>query len=229
MISITIPAYNEEKRITNTLDSYASYFSNMYSDLEIIVICDGHDKTADVVKGMVKKYAQIKLFEFPSRLGKGGAIIEGWKKSNGDILCFIDADGAVSPHQLEKMFAELKKFDCIIASRSIEGAQILKRQPVLRRILSKGFNIFCNVLFHLEIKDTQCGAKVFKKEVIEKVISKLKLTGFEFDTELLWRIKKEGFSIKEVPIAWKHINKSSFSLKYVPVMFVNLIKIRLGR
>ena len=229
MISITIPAYNEEKRIMYTLDLYASYFIDNYSDLEIIVICDGHDKTAGIVRSMVAKYTNIKLFEFPSRLGKGGAIIEGFKKSNGNILCFIDADEAVLPNQVEKMIAEIKNFDCIIASRRIEGANILKRPPLLRGILSRGLNIFCNVLFSLEIKDTQCGAKVFKKEVIEKVIPKLKLTGFEFDIDLLWRIKNEGFSIKEAPIEWKHMDHSSFSVKYVPIMFVNLIKIRLGR
>lgn len=228
MISIIVPAYNESKRIKNMLSLYADYFLNRYTDSEIIVICDGNDDTAEIVRGMALNHPQIKLFEFASRLGKGGAIIEGFKKSNGDILGFVDADESVSTYQFEKLFDELKNFDCVIASRRASGAQILKKHPLKREISSKIFNIISNGLFDLKIKDTQCGAKVFKREAIERVLPKLKSAGFEFDVELLWRIKKEGFSIKEVPIEWQYDDKSSFSLKYAPTMFFNLIKRRIG-
>lgn len=207
---------------------YVDYFLNRYLDYEIIVICDGHDSTAEIVKKMAEKCTRIKLFEFSSRLGKGGATIEGFKKSNKKILGFVDADGAVSPYQFEKLLSELKNYDCAIASRRVKDSQILKRQPLKREVLSKIFNIIVNRLFDLKIKDTQCGAKVFKREVVDRVLPKLKSTGFEFDVELLWRIKNEGFSIKEVPITWQHTDESSFSLKYAPQMFINLAKRRIG-
>lgn len=228
MISIIIPAYNEEKRIQNMLKLYIDYFFNRYSDCEIIVICDGRDETKEIVKSMAGIYAQIKLFEYASRLGKGGGIIEGFRKSSGNILGFVDADESVSPDQFEKLLGELKNYDCVIASRRLQNSQITKRQPLRRDLSGKIFNIICNILFNLKIKDTQCGAKVFKREVVEKVMPRLKSTGFEFDVELLWRIKMEGFSIKEVPIIWQHVNKSSFSLKYAPGMLTNLIKRRIG-
>lgn len=221
--SIIVPAYNEERRIQNTLISYIDYF-----DCEIIVVCDGHDGTAEIVKNVSKKYPKIKLFEYISKLGKGGAIIEGFKKSSGDYIGFVDADESVLPDQFEILLNELENSDCAIGSRRIYGSQILRRQTLRREISSKIFNALSNGLFDLRIKDTQCGAKVFRRKVIDNVLPKLKSTGFEFDVELLWRIKKESFSIKEVPIIWRHTDKSSFSLKYAPAMFVNLIKRRIG-
>ena len=229
MISVIVPAYNEEERIQNMLNLYGDYLLSRKWDCEIVVICDGHDSTAEIVRRMAEKYTQIKLFEFASRLGKGGAIIEGFKKSKGDVVGFVDADEAVHPYQFEKLLGELKNYDCAIASRRIEGSQILVRQPLKREVVSKIFNMIVNSMFGLNIKDTQCGAKVFKKEVIESVVPELKSTGFEFDVELLWRIKSEGFSIKEVPITWQHTDKSSFSLKKSPGMFMNLIKRRIGQ
>ncbi len=229
MISVIVPAYNEEKRIQNMLNQYGDYFFNGRHDCEIVVICDGHDSTAEIVRQMAEKYARIRLFEFASRLGKGGAIIEGFKKSNGEVVGFVDADEAVHPHQFEKLLNQLKNYDCAIASRRTAGSQILVRQPLKREVVSKIFNMLVNGLFGLKIKDTQCGAKVFKKEVIERVVPRLRSTGFEFDVELLWRIKNEGFSIKEVPITWQHTDKSSFSLKQSPKMFINLIKRRIGQ
>ena len=221
--SIIIPAYNEERRVQNTLILYLDYF-----DCEIIVVCDGQDGSAEIVKNLSKKYPKIKLLKFISKLGKGGAIIEGFKKSSGDYVGFVDADEAVSPEQFEILLNELENSDCAIGSRRIYGSEILRRQPLKRVISSRIFNTLSNGLFDLRIKDTQCGAKVFRRKVIENVLHKLKSTGFEFDVELLWRIKKEGFSIKEVPIIWRHIDKSSFSLKYAPAMFVGLIKRRIG-
>lgn len=92
---------------------------------------------------------------------------------------------------------------------------------------SKVFNILVNLMFDLGIKDTQCGAKVFKKSIVEPLLSMMKNRGFEFDVELLWRIKKGGFNIKEIPVEWKHEGNSTFSLKYSGIMLLNLLKLRL--
>lgn len=89
------------------------------------------------------------------------------------------------------------------------------------------FNILVNLLFGLGIRDTQCGAKVFKREVLDLLLPVFKTRGFEFDVELLWRIKNADFKIKEVPITWKHEEGSTFSLKYSSMMFLSLLRIRL--
>lgn len=226
MISIIVPAYNEEKRIKAMLDIYAEYFFCRYPDSEFLVVCDGNDRTAAIVKSMREVYNGIILLEYKNRLGKGGGIMEGFKKAKGDLIAFVDADESVSSSDLEKIINELKTADCAIGSRRISGSTILIKQPFKRTIISKAFNLMVNLLFNLNIRDTQCGAKAFRKEAIVSVLPKIRSNGFEFDVELLWRIKNLGFSIKEVPIHWKHSEHSQFSLKHAPSMFVNLMKIR---
>jgi len=228
-ISLVIPAHNEEKRIKKVLELYISYFSKNYSEYEIIVICDGYDDTAKIVRNISNKNNYINLFKFTTKLGKGGGIIEGFKRVTGEIIGFIDADGSVNPSDFGKLITELEKVDCAIASRRLFESKITKKHPLKRRVSSRVFNILVNIMFGLGIKDTQCGAKVFKKDVIKKVLPKIKSRGFEFDVELLWRIKREGFLIKEVPIEWQHKDGSTFSLKYAPEMFVNLLKRRFGK
>lgn len=229
-ISIVIPAYNEERRIKRTLEDYYSLLSQKYRNYELIVVCDGcTDKTPMIVKDFSKKYQGIKLLEFPSRLGKGGGLIKGFMKANGEIIGFTDADVAIPSSEYEKLILTIENgADCAIASRRAKGAKILVKQPLERLIASRVFNIIVRAMFRLNLQDTQCGAKVFRGKVIKKVLPDLKAKGFEIDVDLLWNIKKNNFKIKEVPITWMHKTDSTFSLKYGPTMFVNLLRIRCG-
>ncbi len=226
MISIIVPAYNEEKRIKDMLDLYARHFFPRYSDTEFLVVCDGNDGTVAIVERMARVYRGIVVMEYKKRLGKGGAILEGFRKARGDIIAFVDADVSVNPRDLEKIIDELKNADCAIGSRRMPDSKIMIKQPLKRAISSKAFNLLVNLLFNLNIRDTQCGAKAFKREVITSVMQSMRLNGFEFDVELLWRIKSRSYYIKEIPIAWQHSEYSRFSLKHAPSMFMNLLKIR---
>lgn len=229
MISIIVPAYNEEKRIKAMLDLYAEYFFRRYPDCEFLIVCDGNDSTAAIVKSMSKVYSGIRLLEYKKRLGKGGGILEGFKEAKGDIIAFVDADESVSPSDLEKIIHALKTADCAIGSRRVPGSRITRRQQFKRESISRAFNLMVNLVFHLNIRDTQCGAKAFRKEAVLQVMPEIMLKGFEFDVELLWRMKGKGFSVIEVPIEWRHSEHSRFSLKHAPRMFMNLMRIRLKR
>lgn len=224
-LSIVIPAYNEKKRIVKMINLYIEFLDKKY-DYEIIVVHDGNDGTDSLIKNIMKNRPNIKLIKLSERQGKGGAIIYGLKECRGEILAFVDADESVSPEEFEKLVKALKYTDCVISSRRINGAYITKDKSLIRKIPSKIFNIIVNLMFDLGIKDTQCGAKVFKKEVIDQIISSLETKGFEFDVELLWRIKTKGFKIKEIPIVWRHDSDSTFSLKYSYNMLASLIRIR---
>ncbi|MCZ7401425.1 MAG: glycosyltransferase family 2 protein [Candidatus Methanoperedens sp.] len=226
MISIIVPAYNEEKRIQGMLELYVEYFFEKYRDCELIVVADGSDRTATIVQNMIAKFPGIHLLEFGTRLGKGGGIVEGFKAARGTILAFVDADDSVSPSDLDRIIGALDTVDCAIGSRRAPGAMITRHQPLKREVISRVFNVMVNLMFNLGIRDTQCGAKAFKKKTVDLVVPKIRSNGFEFDVELLWRIKKHGFSILEVPIEWKHSEHSRFSLKHAPRMFANLMSIR---
>ena len=223
--SIVIPAYNEEERIETVISNYYNYFQNQ----EIIVVCDGSDNTSSIIKKLSKNYPTIRLLSFEKRLGKGGAIIEGFKVANGDKIGFVDADESVHPNDVKKMFDALSDADGVIASRRLKDSQILVKQPLKRRIASKTFNIMVRTIFGLDFKDTQCGAKVFRKKVIEDVLNELKTKKFEFDVELLWKLKNKGYKIIEFPVTWKHSEGSSFSLSNAPTMFFSLLKVRLWK
>ena len=224
-VSLVVPAYNEEKRIFTMLSQYCSYFP----DYEIIVICDGTDNTPNIVKSMSENNTNLKLLHFDNRLGKGGAIREGFKVAKGDIIGFVDADESVKPSEIVSMIGELSYADGVIASRRLNESKIIVKQPLKRRLTSKSFNILVRLLFNLPFNDTQCGAKVFKKEAIKGVLNELVATGFEFDVDLLWKLKKNGCTIVEYPIEWSHSEGSSFSLKNAPKMLMSLIGVRLWK
>lgn len=224
-ISLVVPAYNEEKRIYTMLSQYCSYFP----DYEIIVVCDGTDNTPNIVKSMSESNTNIKLLHFNKRLGKGGAIREGFNIANGEIVGFVDADESVKPSEIASMIDRLYNVDGVIASRRLNESKIIVKQPLKRRITSKSFNVLVRLMFNLPFKDTQCGAKVFKKEAIDLILDKLVANGFEFDVDLLWKLKKNGCTIVEYPIEWGHSEGSSFSLKNAPNMLMSLIKVRLWK
>lgn len=221
MFSLIIPAYNEEKRIIPVINN----FLNSFSDIEIIVVSNGStDNTVNLIKNLNNK--NVKLLDFKEKLGKGGAIIEGMKITKGDFIGFSDADQAVIPDDFKKLIKYLKFYDCVIGSRRIKGANITIKQSLKRRISSKIFNILVNLIFDLKIKDTQCGAKVFRNGALRGILPKLKIKDFVFDIDLLYNLKRLNYKIKEVPINWKHQEGSKFSLGNAPKMFLSLLRLR---
>ena len=225
-LSIVIPAHNEEARIESVLLNYCSHFPNQ----EIVVVCNGCiDTTPAIVDRLCLQYSQIKALCFTEKLGKGGAIIEGFKAAEGGGIGFVDADESVAPEDLERMFNALSNADGVIASRRLKESRILHKQPWQRRAGSKVFNLFVRIIFSMDFKDTQCGAKVFTREAIENVLDILTTTGFEFDVELLWKLKNRGYKVIEFPITWKHSEGSTFHLTNAPKMIFSLLKVRIWR
>src|SRR3989344_8625015 len=189
-LSIIIPAYNEEKRISKTLEDYSVFCKRLYkNNFEIIVILNGcRDKTIEVVKPIAKKYKQIKYKNIKEAIGKGGAVIEGFKQADGRLIGFVDADNSTKPEAYYDLVKNINGHDCIIASRWIKGAKVSPKQPLTRRIASRTFNLIVRVLFRIDIHDSQCGAKLFKKEAVKKIIPKLGITRWAFDVDLLYQI-----------------------------------------
>ena len=226
-LSIIIPAHNEEKRISRTLSSYLSFFLKRLKDFEIIVVINNtKDDTLKVVKSFKNK--KIKYLNFKEAIGKGGAIIEGFKAGKGDYLSYADADMSTNPEQFYELFSKIDNYDGIIASRWIKGARVYPRQTFLRRIASRSLNFIMKCLFLMPYYDTQTGAKLFKKEAIRKVINKLDITKWAFDIDLLYNLRKNKFNIKEIPTVWHDKPGSQLKIfKAVPEMFLALIRLRL--
>lgn len=231
MLSIIIPAHNEEKRIKETLEEYSEFFSKKKIDFEILIVLNAcKDKTLDVVKNAEKKYKEIRHIEF-KEAGKGFAIIEGFKDSirkNRDLIGFVDADMATPPESFFDLYAKIDEVDGVIASRWIKGSRIAIKQSLLRKLMSSGFNFLVRSILFMPYRDTQCGAKLFRKKALESVVDEVGITRWAFDIDLLFRLRKKGFRIIEIPTVWNDRKGSKLNLKKVPFqMFSAIIRLRL--
>jgi len=226
-LSIIIPAYNEEKRIARTLANYLRFFSKNIKDFEIIIVLNGcKDNTLNTVKRFGNK--KIRYLNFKEAIGKGGAVLEGFKKAKGKLIGFVDADLATKANAFYDLVKNIDGYDGIIASRWMKKSKINSKQPLLKRIGSRGFNILIKILFNLNFKDTQCGAKLFKKHLIKDIMGDLKLTRWAFDVNLLYAAKRKNYKIKEIPTEWNAVKASHFNLfRAIPEMFLGLLRLRL--
>lgn len=233
-LSIVIPAYNEGGRITSTLESYCTFYKAR--DAEIIVVLNGcTDSTLEVVRSFVDRYPDVVTYiEFKEALGKGGAVHEGFRIAKGKLIGFLDADGSTAPTEFEKLIHKINSADGAIASRWKQGSVVEGRKP-FRKMISLGFVVIVRILFWLPFNDTQCGAKVFKRSVIDAILPELKIKNMAFDVELLFRARKHGFTIEEVPSHW--IDRSSSTVLGSPSqvagssisMLYTLLRIRLTK
>jgi len=208
-LSIIIPAYNEEKRVRATLEHLIEKFNNL---CEILIVSESTDKTNAIVLKFSEDESFVKLVTSAKRLGKGGAFKKGFENTHGNIVLLLDSDLPVLMSDVEKVISSIGQVDVAVASREVEGTRILVYPPLIRVFAGKIFSKLFNLLFDLRVKDTQCGCKAFKREVLERVLPTVESNGFEFDAELLFRCRKMGYTIKEIPVNWSYKPDSKLNL-----------------
>jgi len=221
-LSIIIPAYNAERHIENTLLQYLKFFPNA----EFIVVIDGTDNTTKIVRNLQKGRKNLTSLLYPRRLGKGRAILEGAKVAKGNLVGFVDADNSTTPQNFKKLLEEINEFDGVIASRKMKKSKTIG-MPLKRQIMSNIFSILVKIFFNLPFRDTQCGAKIFRRDVFLVLLNRLWCKGFAFDVELLWKAIRSGYKIKEVPIRWVYSKGSKINFRAVLDMFFDLFKLKL--
>jgi len=222
--SLVIPAYNEESRIKPLFDAITSF------DGELIVVCDGEDGTADIVNRIAasRQDLNIRCLRFDHRLGKGGGVIAGLEEARLPLVGYFDADGSTSIDEMKRLFLTLSSADGAIGSRWMPGATLKVRQSIMRQLESRVFNLIIRILFGIRYHDTQCGAKVFKKSAIDAVLPMMISRGFEFDVELLWRLRRGGCRVIEVPIEWQNKGDSRVRKRDMIRMLSGLFAARFG-
>lgn len=232
-VAIVMPAHNEEKRIGKTLESYLIYFKHLKLELnldfEIIVVLNNcSDNTKEVVENFICDELIILEFE---KGGKGFAVIEGFKdslKRDNDFIGFVDADLSTPPNAFYGLIRNISDYDGIIANRWDKKSKIDYARNFNRQLMSRVFNTLVRSLFFLNYRDTQCGAKLFKKELIEKIVNMLGSSEWSFDVDLLFYAKKEKAKIKSIPTEWYDKKGSKINVKKTPVrMFFSIIRLRL--
>ena len=231
---LLIPAYNEERRIEPVLRDYAQFFGKNYSGkFQLVVVLNGcTDNTLGVVHRVAAEFpAVLRALEFKEPIGKGGALIEGLKLASfGDLIGYVDADGATGPPAFLDLARHIGNADCVIGSRWLPDSVLLQQQTRLRRFVSRGFHSIVELLFWLHVKDTQCPCKLMRCEAVEKIHSTLCIADLAFDVNLLVSLKRAGFRIIEVPIEWadKVGSKVTSTLfRSSLTMFLSVLRIRL--
>lgn len=202
-LSIVIPAYKEEKRITETLSAISSYCAGLSRESEIIVVDDGSpDGTADTVRQAAIHDPRIRLVSYGGNRGKGYAVKSGVLEARGEIVLFTDADNATPIEEFDKLLPFLRDHEVVIGSRYAPGSNVVVKQPGFRIRISRMGNALIQLLLLDGITDTQCGFKAFRREAAERIFSRMKTERFGFDMELLCIARLLGYSIAEVPVNW---------------------------
>ena len=225
-ISVVIPAYNEEKRIGPTLKKIIKYLKNNFVNFEIIVVDDcSIDNTANIIFKYKKN--NVKYLKNKKNMGKGFSVKRGLLSAKYSLVLFSDSDLATPIEELEKFKNYIKNYDIVIASRNLKDSLIVVKQPKYRQFMGKIFPLLVNLIVLRGFKDTQCGFKLFKKNVAKKVVSLQTFNRFCFDVEILFIAKKLGYKIKEAPVIWIDKEGSKINpLKDGFFMFIDLFKIR---
>jgi glycosyltransferase involved in cell wall biosynthesis len=226
---LLIPAKDEERRIEPVLRDYARYFQEHYhGTFQLVVVLNGcTDNTLGVVRRVGAEYPTVSAREFSEAIGKGGALIEGLKLAPlADLIGYVDADGATPPHAFHELVKHIGGVDCVIGSRWLPGAVLHVEQSGQRRLASRAFHLIVQGLFRMNLRDTQCGAKVMRREAVEKVHSSLRIADMAFDINLLYSLKRAGYRILEVPTEWTDKLGSKVTLAGTSlVMFLSVVRI----
>lgn len=230
-LSVIIPAYNEENRISKTLKSISFYLDKQPYSYEIIVVNDGsRDNTSAVVLDMCQQLSCCLLIDRKRNKGKGYSVKEGILSANGKIRLFMDADNSTDISHFEKMRLFFDKgYEVVIGSRDKKDASGSKQavpQSWHKRFLGNLGNLFIQVVAVRGIRDTQAGFKAFRDYAANEIFSRAKINRWAFDVEILALARHFGYQIGIIPLNWINDPKSHVSsLAYFKTL-LDVVKIK---
>jgi len=228
-LSIIIPAYNEEYRITDTvLDIYRTMSAQPF-DYEILVVNDGSsDNTVAVVESLAKRIPNLSLINNHENRGKGWVIKQGMLKVTGNFRLFMDADNSTRVEEVIKMLPHLRQgTHVVVGSRCLPGSKIVIEQPLLRVFLGFVFRTITHMIVPIGVNDSQCGFKVFTEKSAQVIFPEQTIYHWSFDVEILAIAKKKKLKIKEMPVSWRNNKESHMNFLAMVRSFFEIIQIRL--
>ena len=219
-LSVILPLYNEEKRLSNLFIKIKQFKFLDKNKIEFIFVDDGsNDNSYLLIKNFInrnKKKIDLKLISYKSNKGKGFALKKGVAKAKHDWIITVDIDLSVRLEQIKiwlKKNLISKKLRVYFGSRLINGSKVKAKKN--RRFIGFIFNIILRKILNsdlLNIKDTQCGYKLYEKNIAKKTFKKLTENGYIHDVEILLLLQKSKIEVKEIPVEWKHKHGSKINL-----------------
>ncbi len=226
-LSIVIPAYNEEARLPDSLREIADWAGGQSYQVEVVVVDNNSaDRTGAITQEFAAQYPFVRgLFE--GAQGKGAAVRTGMLAARGDYRFICDADLSMPIAEVENFLPpRLPQLDIAIASREIAGA-VRYDEPPYRHLMGRVFNTIVRWFAVPGLQDTQCGFKMFRADVAERLFPRQTMNGWSFDVEVLYMARLHGYSIVEVPIHWTYKSNTRIHPLHDSIdMFVEVFKIR---
>ena len=217
-LTIVLPAFNEEARLGPALDELFGYLHRrgdhardgrpgaheLPANIDVLVVNDGStDGTAALVQARPELAAgELALLSVPHG-GKGSAVQAGMLAARGDLVVFADADMATPPDELAPLVQVLASADAVYGTRiQTDGSDMRKSQPPWRRALGRAFHALASLWVVGPVQDTQCGFKGFRRHVAQDVFARQRITSIVFDVEVIFLVRRRGYSWTVVPIQW---------------------------
>jgi dolichyl-phosphate beta-glucosyltransferase len=203
-LSIIIPAYNEGRRLGPALEQIRRHFESSDTSAEVIVVDDGSsDDTAAVALAFEPGPLTLRLIRNRRNEGKGYSVRRGMRKATGAMMLMTDADQSTPIYELAKALPYLSDgYDVVIGSRDVAESVITKHQPGYRHGMGLIMRGLRRMLMLRDIKDTQCGFKLFSRRAAKAIFPRVRERGFAFDCEVLLVARQMGCRIKELGVLW---------------------------
>jgi dolichyl-phosphate beta-glucosyltransferase len=232
VVSLIIPAYNEEKRIGKSLEQIIRFCNAQGYPYEVLVVDDGsRDATVELIRRQFGAHGQLRVIEQPVRGGKGAAVKRGMLEGKGAYLLFSDADLSVPIELLPAFLSRLENScDIAIGSRRAPGAVIEIHQPFFRELMGRVFTWLSNLVLGLRHSDATCGFKGFRRDAAKDLFSRQQLHNWSFDSEILFIARLKGYRVAEIPVSWRNDQATKVCLwKDSIASFLGLLAIRKNR
>lgn len=217
-VSFIVPAYDEERRLGGSLERLVAYCAQQPYESEIIVVDDGSsDATLSIAEGagaQLPERVSLRILKHERNRGKGAAVRTGMLAATGELALYLDADLATPPEETSGLLDALNEgCDLAIGVRIQPGGYDMRAsEPAYRRIGGYIFTAVRRRLLLSDVYDTQCGFKAFRKEAAGRIFRLQQLDGWAFDAELLFIAQRLGYSIRQIPVEWRHVEGSRFQV-----------------
>ena len=227
-LSVVIPSFNEEARLSSSLEALAAYLSRRAESLavEVVVVDDGSsDRTASRAEETGRRLGlSLRVLVHERNRGKGAAVRSGVLAAEGRLVLVSDADFSTPMSEWEKLAAA--EAPVAIGSRGVDESLVKERQPFYRVFVGKLFNRLVRLLAVPGIRDTQCGFKLFAREAAREIFSRSTIDRFAYDVETLLLARKLGYAIAEVPVLWFNSPDSRVTLLAGAQAYLDLLSMR---
>ncbi len=227
LLSLILPAYNEEHRLPECMEKVAGYVASRSEPIEVILVENGSkDRTYEMACEYAKQYPWLKVLQ-EKKPGKGNAVRRGMLEARGKYRMFADVDFSMPISEVDHFIPPaLGDYQVAIGSREVPGA-VRYNEPPNRHFTGRVFNLIVRILAVPGIHDTQCGFKSFSAEAAEKLFRAQKIDGWAFDAEVLFIAQHYGYRIIEVPVQWYYDGNSKINVIRDSIkMFRELLSIR---